>query len=234
MARRVVTLLVAVVLAAGCVVAGVWQWNRHVDRSRTADLVSSNYDAEPLAIADLLPAAAPLAPDDTWHPVTVVGRYSGDRVVLRGRPVDGSPAVHDLAVLRVTQGPLSGTSLVVNRGWAALAPDEGLPPPPALPDGEVTVVARLRPMESGSDRTAGAGETFRVAFADLARAGVREDVLLPAYGVLVTEDGHRVLTAAAPKSVEAMCERGAKPTSRAAGRTAPKAGRVSKVSKPGA
>jgi aminopeptidase P (EC:3.4.11.9). Metallo peptidase. MEROPS family M24B len=52
--------------------------------------------------------------------------------------------------------------------------------------------------------------------------------------VLVTEDGHRVLTAAAPKSVEAMCERGAKPTSRAAGRTAPKAGRVSKVSKPGA
>jgi Xaa-Pro aminopeptidase len=38
--------------------------------------------------------------------------------------------------------------------------------------------------------------------------------------VLVTEDGHRVLTAAAPKSVEAMCERGAKPTPQAAGRTA--------------
>jgi Xaa-Pro aminopeptidase len=34
--------------------------------------------------------------------------------------------------------------------------------------------------------------------------------------VLVTEDGHRVLTAAAPKSVEAMCERGAKPTKRTA------------------
>ena len=32
--------------------------------------------------------------------------------------------------------------------------------------------------------------------------------------VLVTEDGHRILTAAAPKSVEAMCERGEKGTSR--------------------
>ncbi|HPA53131.1 MAG TPA: hypothetical protein PLP50_16180, partial [Thermoanaerobaculia bacterium] len=40
--------------------------------------------------------------------------------------------------------------------------------------------------------------------------------------VLVTEEGHRVLTAAAPKSVEAMCDRGEKssvrrpPTARSA------------------
>ena len=52
--------------------------------------------------------------------------------------------------------------------------------------------------------------------------------------VLVTEDGHRVLTAAAPKSVEAMCERGEKQAPRAAGRTASKAGRVPKVTTPGA
>ncbi len=188
MLRRVVTLAVAVLLAAGCVVAGLWQWSRHEDRSRTADLVSSNYDAEPVAVADVLAAGAPLEPDDTWRPVTAVGRYTDDRVVLRGRPVDGSPAVHDLAVLEVTQGPLTGTLLVVNRGWAALAPDAGLPPAPPLPAGEVTVVMRLRPLEGGSDRSAPAGETFAVAPADLVRAGVPQDVL-GAYGVLVTEDG---------------------------------------------
>ena len=52
--------------------------------------------------------------------------------------------------------------------------------------------------------------------------------------VLVTEDGHRVLTAAAPKSVEAMCERGEKRAPRPAKAAAPKAGRVPKVTTPGA
>ncbi len=52
--------------------------------------------------------------------------------------------------------------------------------------------------------------------------------------VLVTEDGHRVLTAAAPKSVEAMCERAEKRTPRPAKAPAPRAGRVRKGTTPGA
>ena len=51
--------------------------------------------------------------------------------------------------------------------------------------------------------------------------------------VLVTEDGHRVLTAAAPKSVEAMCERAEKRAPRPAGRTGTKAVRGRKETKPG-
>lgn len=199
--RRVVTMLVAVLLAAGCVVAGIWQWTRHQDRATTADLVASNFDADPVAVADLLPG---LAAEDVWRPVTVVGRYVDEPVALRGRPVDGSPAVHELALLEIAEGPLTGDMLVVNRGWLPLAPDEGLPAFPARPDGVVDVVVRLRPLETASDRSASEGETFRVAAADLGRAGLGEqgpdaypdadpDAYLDAYGVVVTEDGEAPL-----------------------------------------
>lgn len=187
--RRVVTMLVAVLLAAGCVVAGIWQWTRHQDRATTADLVASNFDADPVPVSDLLPG---LADEDVWRPVTVVGRYVDEPVALRGRPVDGSPAVHELALLEIVEGPLTGDTLVVNRGWLPLAPDEGLPAFPARPDGVVDVVVRLRPLETASDRSASTGETFRVAAADLGRAGLGEqgpDAYLDAYGVVVTEDG---------------------------------------------
>jgi len=50
--------------------------------------------------------------------------------------------------------------------------------------------------------------------------------------VLVTEDGHRVLTAAAPKSVEAMCAHGEKRAARGASRSPAKAPRGRKPSPP--
>lgn len=188
MARRVVTMLVAVLVAAGCVVAGVWQWTRHTDRAATADRVAANYDAEPVPVSDVLPG---LAGADLWRPVTVVGRYVDDPVALRGRPVDGSPAVHELGLVEVTAGPLTGATLVVNRGWLPLAPDEGLPAFPERPGDAVELVVRLRPLEAAaSGRAAERGETSRVAAADLVRAGLDHGPdPLDAYGVVVTEDG---------------------------------------------
>lgn len=189
MRRRVLTMLVAVLVAAGCVVAGIWQWTRHEDRSAQADLVASNYDSAPRPVTDVLTPT--LAADDVWQPVALSGRYVGHPVLLRGRPVDGSPAVQELGLVEVATGPLAGSTLVVSRGWLALTPDEGVPTLPARPDGVVEVVARLRPLEAGSDRTALPGDAYRVATADLARAGMGEGLAdaLPAYGVVVTEDG---------------------------------------------
>lgn len=185
MRRRLLTLFVALCVAAGCVVAGVWQWGRHTERSAAAALVATNYDADPTAVAELL--ATNLDPKDTWRPVVVVGRYVGDPVLLRGRPVEGSPAVHDLGVLEITQGPLAGATLLVDRGWLALTADATIPPLPDRPDGVVELVARVRPLESPG-RAAPPGQVSRIAATDLLRAGV-DRTLLPAYGVLVTEDG---------------------------------------------
>ena len=189
MARRVLTMLVAALVAAGCVVAGIWQWTRHEDRSALAHLVASNYDAEPRPAAQVLDPA--LAADDVWRPVVLSGRYVGEPVLLRGRPVDGSPAVQDLGLVEVTTGPLAGSTLVVSRGWLGLTPDEGVPPLPPRPQGVVEVVARLRTLETPSDRTGRPGDAYRVATADLARAGMGAGLgdALPAYGVVVSEDG---------------------------------------------
>lgn len=184
MRRRVLTMLVAVLVAAGCVVAGVWQWHRHWDRTAQADLVDTNYDAEAVPLDQLL--APSFDRRDTWRPAAVTGRYV-DALVLRGRPVSGGPAVHDLGVVEVVDGALRGSLLVVDRGWLRLTPDEGLPAAPARPTGPVQLVVRLRPLEASSDRTGARGEVYRIAPADLARAGVTG--ALPAYGVVVTEDG---------------------------------------------
>jgi cytochrome oxidase assembly protein ShyY1 len=192
-ARRVAAVLgVAALVAAGCVVAGIWQWGRHEDRSAAAARVTANYDAAPVPVADVLTDGRSLADDDAWRPVAVVGRYLDDGgVLLRGRPVDGQPAVHELALLELIEGPLAGSVLVVNRGWAALAPEAGVPRLDPPPSGTVEVVARLRPLESPSGTSAPAGQVRAIAVGQVLAASGAEPAgpLLPAYGVVLSEDG---------------------------------------------
>lgn len=187
--RAVVVLALAVVVAGGCVVAGVWQWGRHTDRSATAALVAANYDADPLPVEQVLGVRTELAAQDTWRPVAVTGRYLDGAAVLRGRPVDGRPAVHDLRLLQVTDGPLAGSFLVVNRGWVALTPDAGLPQLPDPPTGTVELVVRVRPLEQ-PDGSPAPGEVRRIAVADVLDAGATASVPgLGGYGILVSEGG---------------------------------------------
>lgn len=183
--RAASVLAVALVVAAGCVVAGIWQWTRHVDRSAAVALVETNYDAAPAGLPDVLGDG--LQPGEVWRPVAVRGAYVG-AAVLRNRPVSGTPAAHALGVLRVADGPWAGRLLVVDRGWfpAAEAADGR-----AVPGGVVDVVARLRAAEPPADRDAPAGQVQAIAVVQvLAAAGVPGgDVVADAYGVVATEDG---------------------------------------------
>ena len=194
--RTVGVLAVAVLVAAGCVQAGIWQWGRHQDRSLAASLLETNYDAAPVPLADLMTDG--LAPDEVWRPVVAVGHYLPDAgVLLRGRPVAGQPAVHALELLAVDTGPLTGSLLVVNRGWVGVTADQGLPDVADPPSGTAQVVVRLRPSEPPSNRSTPDGQVRSIAVEDVRRvAGPAAQVLaeaeptvLPAYGVLVSEDG---------------------------------------------
>lgn len=183
--RAASVLAVALLVAAGCVVAGIWQWSRHEDRSAAVALVTANFDAVPAALPEI--AGDGVQPGEIWRPVTVRGSYVGT-AVLRNRPVSGSPAAHALGVLEIADGPWRGRLFVVDRGWfPAAQAGEGR----AAPGGVVDVVARLRAAEPPAERDAPAGQVQAIAVEQvLAAAGLAGgDVVADAYGVVATEDG---------------------------------------------
>lgn len=195
--RAATTVLVAVVVAAGCVVAGVWQWNRHTDRGAAIALVEANYGAAPVPLEELV-GSEPLAPGDVWRPVTVEGRYLGEPVLLRNRPVGGVPGFHVLAPLVLTSGPLAGSVLVVDRGWVPTGDDgSDAADVPSAPGGSVSLVVRLRADEPDSRRDAPPGQVQAIAVDQVREAWVsatgRPEVWtgpdLGAYGALESEDG---------------------------------------------
>ena len=195
--RRLTIVAVALVVAAGCTAAGAWQWDRHVTRSAANETQRANADAQPVPLDRLVGLGRPLDPADTWRPAVVVGRYlPGSTVLLRNRPVQGSPAIGVLEVFSVLEGPLAGQTLVVHRGWVR-PPDDvsGGEPVPVPPDAPVELVVRLRPSESpGVPATA--GQVHRIDVQQvLAASGAADAVADPAgtplevYGVLVSEGG---------------------------------------------
>ncbi|WP_277210679.1 SURF1 family cytochrome oxidase biogenesis protein [Isoptericola croceus] len=193
--RQWVTLgLAAVLLAALCVLAAYWQWHRYTDRQAQIALVEANYSAEPAPLDEFLagPGAA-LADDDVWRSAVVVGKYAPDEtVLLRNRPVNGTPGFHLLVPLHTE---LDGKALVivVDRGFVPLGADASEPASvPAPPDGEVTVTVTLRADEPAADREAEAGTVSRINTDQvLAASGgaVRADAgTVGAYGQMRSED----------------------------------------------
>jgi len=184
-------------VAVACLLLGMWQWDRRQDRLARNALVTENYDREPVPLADVLTGGldggSALPTPLTWTPVRLLGQYVPQATVLvRNRPLDGSPGYHVLVPFRTGDGAV----LVVDRGWVPVGqtgerPDQ-VPAPPA---GEVEVVARLRPPEPADDRRSPVGQTQRInpaALADKLGAGDGAgldptDVVLGAYGQLGSE-----------------------------------------------
>ena len=121
-ARRATGLvLVGVALAVVCTFLGFWQWGRHVWRDGAIAVVETNWSAEPVPLDTVMPTPdAPLTDDDLWQRVTVVGHYATDgTVLLRNRPVNGTPAYHVLV------------PFVVEDASAGTAPDPTQPGTPS-------------------------------------------------------------------------------------------------------
>jgi len=160
--RRWVGLIALLVAASvACVLLGHWQWGRYVERHAEAEQVNAVYDAQPLPLEEALSSSGrTVGPGDEWQPVRLRGHYvEGGTVLLRNRPVDGTPAVHVVAPF-VTEGDGGEMLVVVDRGWVpAEVADSGghVPQPPA---GEVTVTARLRQAEDPHDRVPPSGQLY--------------------------------------------------------------------------
>ena len=166
--RWTVYVSVAIVFAIACAFLSNWQFSRNAQRSEQLALIAANYDAEPVPLAEVIAPGADLAPSDEWRPVTLTGTYLlDDQLLARNRVHGGTAAFEVLVPFRLDDG----TVLLVDRGWEPPGESQPLPDAvPAPPEGEVTVVVRLRPGEQlpRSGRTAPAGQVPTIHLATIA------------------------------------------------------------------
>jgi cytochrome oxidase assembly protein ShyY1 len=204
--RWAIYVSLAVVFAIACAFLSNWQFTRNEERSAQLALVEANYDATPVPLDELIPAGGQLDPGDQWHPVRLVGEYvADDQLLVRNRPHGGTSAFEVLVPFRLSDGRV----LLIDRGWVAPGDDQPEPEAvPAPPEGQVTVIARLKPGEQlpSSGRTAPAGQVPTihlplVAESVSADAGVALEV--SAYGVMASEDP---APATVPQSLESPSE----------------------------
>ncbi|WP_214318930.1 SURF1 family cytochrome oxidase biogenesis protein [Nonomuraea sediminis] len=142
LALHVVVLLVI----PAFVFLGRWQFGRYEERSTNSDVVTTNLEAKPVPMGDLVPPGQAVKDGDRFRSVTVAGTYDASHgLLVRRRPQEGRNGFYVLTPL-VTGG---GQAVLVNRGWVpAGATADTAPAVPAAPTGQVTVTGRLRPGET--------------------------------------------------------------------------------------
>ncbi|WP_240644096.1 SURF1 family protein [Antribacter gilvus] len=181
----------AVLLAALCLLAGRWQWDRYEAREAQINIIDANWSADPVPVEDLLPAPGTTLPgDEVWQPVTLEGRYVPEStVLLRNRPVGGTPGYHVLVPFDTGE-----IVMVVDRGFVPMGADGSqVPDLPEPPSGDVRVTVSLRADEPPSSRGVAAGQvqaisTEQVLAAAPTGAGWAEGRTVGAYGALRSED----------------------------------------------
>lgn len=173
-------LALAVVAAVVMVQLGNWQLDRYRERSAINERIDATAQATPVPMRDVLAAptgpagnAGPAPADgDVWTRVTVTGRYDATNSAwIRGRSL-GRQVGFELVTPLVLP---DGSAVLVNRGWVPPPPGGDAtvrPELPPTPDGEVTVVGRVRLSESSAgavERRDGRLESRRIGVPQLAR-----------------------------------------------------------------
>lgn len=179
-------LALVIVFAIACGLLSWWQWARRAEAVAEIDRVAVNYDATPAAVADVLPTLDAWAETDEWLPVQLTGRYLADeQLIVRNRPYNGASGFEVLVPFRLDDG----TVFVVDRGWVPVGSSIEAPDAvPAPPDGDVTVVARLKPGEPTlPGRTAPEGQLATIHLPSVAEL-VGDETYVGAYGLLASED----------------------------------------------
>ena len=186
----------AVLFAIACAFLSNWQFTRNESRAAQLALVAANYDAEPVELAELIPPGEALHPGDQWHAVRLTGSYLADeQLLVRNRPHGGTAAFEVLVPFRLEDGRV----IVIDRGW--VPPGETQPDPdvvPAAPEGEVTVLARLRAGEGlpSSGRSAPAGQVPTI------NLGLVAEATVPEVGAALEQSAYAVMFSEAPAPAE--------------------------------
>lgn len=172
--------------AVVCVGLAQWQWARRLEAVAEIRVVAQNWDAAPVALREVLPGDAPLAPEAEWTPVVLEGEYLLDeQLLVRNRPLTGRPGFVVLTPLLLDTGEV----FIVNRGWVPTGEAQDSPDlVPAPPRGSVEVLVRLKPGEPTlAGRGAPEGQIATIHLPDLVERVEGGSVIPGAYGLMDSE-----------------------------------------------
>jgi len=136
--RAILKSLIAILLIAGCLWASQWQYHRGHDRSARNATIETRIDIPAVDLATVKSSVK----ENEWRAVTTSGTFDADQqILLRNRYFEGK---YGYAVLtRFTTS--SGDSIWVDRGWVAAGASATVTPKtPPVPEGTVSITARLR------------------------------------------------------------------------------------------
>ena len=179
-------LALTIIFAVVCSGLGMWQLARRAQAQAEISRVDANFDAEAVPLAEALPALDSFAEHQKWLPVELTGTYLTDEELLvRNRPLNINPGFEVLTPLLLANGDV----FIVDRGWVPTGTDQNAPDAvPAAPDGEVTVVVRLKqgePVLAG--RSASGNQVATINLPAIAeRLGT--DTYTGAYGLMKSEN----------------------------------------------
>lgn len=138
-----------------------WQLGKNADTRERNQQITRAFEVDPVPAADLFPDDGTLAEGTEWRRVTLRGEYLPEgEVLLRNRPVGGSPASHALTPFRADDGDV----YLVNRGFESPS-DGGVPDMAPAPAGKVDIMGYARRAELPSQTppvAGGAGEPPQV------------------------------------------------------------------------
>ncbi len=190
--RRLIFTLVVIVGFGMLCRLGLWQWDRHLQRSALNAQIEAGLTQPPL---DLTTFAGDPAQLD-YRRVTISGQYdAAGEILLRNRSYDGTTGYHLVAPLRLADG----RAALIDRGWIPYA-DGGRTRRAAFapPQGTVTVVGVARRSQTSGgppEQVVALGERrdawFRLDTAEIGRQLGYD--LLPVFVEVQPSDDARVL-----------------------------------------
>ncbi|TFC20773.1 SURF1 family protein [Cryobacterium algoritolerans] len=179
-------LAVTVLFAVVCAGLGTWQLARRAEALAEIVKVDANFDSEPIPLTEALPERHSFVESQKWLPVVMTGTYlKANQLIVRNRPLNIHPGFEVLTPLRLDDG----TVFIVDRGWLPTGETPDAPASvPEAPDGEVSVVARLKAGEPSLAGRSALGN--QIATINLTEAQGRLDLptYTGAYGLMKSED----------------------------------------------
>ena len=117
-----------------------WQLGKNEALVERNEHISAAFEHDPEPLSSRVGADGTLGAEAEWSRVVATGHYTGSDVLLRLRPVDGTPAFQVLTPFALNDGRV----IVVHRGWVKAENSTQVPAVEPAPSGEVTITGLLR------------------------------------------------------------------------------------------